>query len=641
MMVSLGLYMRRSQRFLRRWLLDPRLHTLAQGAGYLMAGFVASAASLGNSPQPLALGLLCAVHGFPAILVAVGGMGGYLLFWGGAATQALAWTALGLVVAMLLGGRLFTRETPLLLPAIAGLITAGVGLAFQIWLGDTTPIPIYLLRVAIAALSGWVFTLATQRRDPVVDWVVYALAVLALAQIMPIPYFGFGYIAAGVLAAAGAFPAAALAGLALDLAQVTPTPMTAVLCLAYFLRLLPGIPKWVLYTASGTAYAVVMGLCGVWDLLPLPALVAGGLLSMALPGKPGLSHRRGETGFAQVRLEMASAVLHQSESLLLDVQEYPIDEEALISRAVDKACGSCPCRKSCKEKPSDMPTSLLHKPLGNGGDLPLHCRKSGRLLQELRRSQEQLRSIRADRDRQQEYRAAVVQQYHFLSEYLQDLSDLLSQRGNTPQQLYQPELAVCSASLSGANGDRCLWFAGVECRYYILLCDGMGTGLEAARDGKTTASMLKKLLSAGYPPEYALRSVNSLYALQGRGGAVTVDLAELRLDTGRATLYKWGAAPSYLICRNDAIKIGTATPPPGLSVTDYRETVERLSLRKGEMLVLRSDGAGGEDALRSALEEADLPPGEMAARILQSSRGEETDDATVAVVRLNTLTAST
>ena len=288
-----------------------------------------------------------------------------------------------------------------------------------------------------------------------------------------------------------------------------------------------------------------------------------------------------------------------------------------------------------------MPTALLHKPLGNGSDLPLHCRKAGRLLQELRRSQEQLRTIRADRDRQREYRAAVVQQYGFLAEYLQELSDLLAQRTQPAKQQYQPQIAVRSASRSGVNGDRCLWFAGVECRYYILLCDGMGTGPEAARIGSSVASMIKKLLCAGYPPEYALRSVNSLCALQGKGGAVTIDLAQLQLDTGKATVYKWGAAPSHLVSRGEAVKIGTATPPPGLSVTDCRETVERLSLRRGELLVLRSDGAGGEDALHRALEDADLPPGELAARILAYSRVDESDDATVAVVRLDPLAAST
>jgi len=637
MMVSLGIYVRRWQRTLKRWMLDPRLHTLVQSALYILAGFLLSAASLGNLPQPLALALTCALSGWPAILVAGGGVGGYLLFWGAAGTQGVVWVCTGLLAAVLLGGRQFLRDTPLLLPALAGLITAAAGLAYQIWFQDATPLAMYLLRCAIAVLGTWLFATVLERRDPVLDWIACGVGVLALAQVMPIPYLGLGYIAAGVLAAAGAFPAAAMAGLALDLAQVTVTPMTAVLCLAWLIRLIPKVSKWMLFGTSATVYLLVMGLCGLWDMYPLPGLLLGGLLSGYLPGKPGLSHRRGETGFAQVRLEMAAGILSQTEQLLLEVEENPIDEEALIARAAERACGSCPCRNKCKENPATLPPALLHKPLGNGSDLPTSCRKTGRLLSELRRSQEQLRSIRADRDRQQEYRAAVVQQYRFLSEFLQDLSDALAQRTNPPQQYYQPELAVCSSSREAANGDRCLWFAGVECRYYILLCDGMGTGLDAARNGKLTGSMLKKLLCAGYPPEYALRTVNNLCALQGQAGAVTIDLAEIRLDTGKATLYKWGAAPSFVVSRGDPIKIGTATPPPGLSVTDGRETVERLSLRRGELLVMLSDGVGGEDSLRRALEGTAQPPGEMAASILEFSQSEGQDDATVAVVRLNSL----
>ena len=215
------------------------------------------------------------------------------------------------------------------------------------------------------------------------------------------------------------------------------------------------------------------------------------------------------------------------------------------------------------------------------------------------------------------------------------MSDSLAQRKDPPKQWYQPEVAVCSASRERSNGDRCLWFAGVECRYYILICDGMGTGPAAAAEGRRTGETLRKLLAAGYPPEHALRTVNSLCALRGRAGIVTIDLAELRLDTGKAELYKWGGAPSYVIDRGEPIKIGTATPPPGLSVNESREAVERLSLRRGETLVMLSDGAGGEDALRLAWERAGQPVGELAARILESSREDASDDATVAVVRLS------
>lgn len=637
MMVTLGIYVRRWQRALRRWLADPRFHTLAQTIAYFGSGFLLSAASLGNACQSLTLGLLLALSGLPAVLTAAGGMAGYLLFWGGAGTQGVLWLALGLAVSMILGGRQLVKEMPLLLPAAGGLITAAAGLLFQTFFGDTTPVLLYLLRIALAIASTGLFITALQRRDPVTDWLLCGVAVLALAQVIPIPYLGFGYIAAGVLAVVGAFPAAALAGLALDLARITPVPMTAVLCLAYLVRLIPGVKRWTSCISAAAVYLLVMGLCGQMDLQPLPGLLLGGLVAYWLPGNPGISHRRGETGFAQVRLEMVSSVLLETERLLMDVEEYPIDEEALIVRAADRACNNCPCRNKCKEEPAKMPTSVLHKPLGNGADLPVSCRKTGRLLQELRRGQEQLRTIRADRDRREEYRAAVGQQYRFLSEYLQDLSDMLARRTSPPKQFFQPEMAVCSAAREGANGDRCLWFAGVECRYYIILCDGMGTGLEAARDGKIIGNMLKKLLAAGFPPEFSLRSVNSLCALQGRAGAVTIDLAELRLDTGKATLYKWGAAPSYLVSRGAAIKIGTAAPPPGLSVTDCRETVEQLSLRRGEMLILLSDGAGGEESLRRCLEGAAQPPGELAAGILQCSQTEGTDDATVAVVRLNSL----
>ena len=635
MMVTLGIYMRRSQRLLRRWASDPRIHSILQGTLYLLAGFLGSAASLSHRLQPVVLGLLVAQSGWPAVLIATGSAAGYLLFWGNQGPVGVVWTAMGLAASLLLQNRNVRKETPLLMPAIACCIVAATGLLFRYYHQYGPPVEMYLLQIAIAAGSAAVFCTAMERRDPIVDWLMCGLGVLCLAQVMPIPYLGFGYIAAGLIAVAAPFPAAALAGLALDLAQVTPVPMTAVVSLAYFVRMIPRIHPVLKHLIPGIVYIAVMNVCGVFDLMPLPGLVIGSVAAALLPRQTGIPQRRGETGMAQVHLELASSVLQQMEAMVLDTEEAPIDEQALIARAADRACSSCPCRKTCHEQPEQISPAILHKPLGNGADLPGGCRKSGRLLMEMRRSQEQLRTIRADRDRQQEYRAAVGQQYRFLADYLQDLSDTLAQRSDPPKAWFQPEISSSSAGKNRANGDRCLWFAGVACRYYVLLCDGMGTGEEAARDAEQVSNMLRRLLSAGYPAAYALRSINSLCALQGRAGAVTLDLAELRLDTGKATLYKWGAAPSYVISHGEPIKIGTATPPPGLSVTDGRESVDRLSLRRGETLVLLSDGAGGEESLRRIWMDAGLPAGELANRILQSSRAVSTDDATVAVVRLH------
>ena len=280
-----------------------------------------------------------------------------------------------------------------------------------------------------------------------------------------------------------------------------------------------------------------------------------------------------------------------------------------------------------------LPQQLLHRPLMDTTSLPLACKKPGRLILELRRSQEQLRAIKADRDRQREYRAAVVQQYQFLSLFMQQLSDQLPRRGESIHPHFKPEIAVESRARETSNGDRCSWFAGISCRYYVLLCDGMGTGIGAAEEGQSAASLLRQMLTAGFPAEHALRSLNSLLALRGRAAAVTIDLVELRLDTGRAAVYKWGAAPSLLIYEEMAEKIGTAGPPPGLSVTEGKETVERLSLRRGEVLVLLSDGVDGEVVRRSDLH-TQRPPEELAAEFLEHGAEETDDDATVAVIRL-------
>ncbi len=632
MMTELETYLHKGRSRLRMLAADPRCRTGATVLLYAGAGLAMSAASLGNASMPLAMGLICAVTGWRALAMCLGSIGGYWLFWGSAGYQAMVWAGLGCLTALFLGKRRVTAQVPLLLPAISALVVSATGLLFQVAWADDTSVPIYLLRVALAAGSTGLFALVVQRRDPMADWLAEGAAVLALAQIVPIPYLGLGYLAAGLIAVGDAFPAAALAGLALDLSGVTMVPMTAVLTAAYLARLVPVGQRWLRYSAPGIAYLLIMGLCGVWDPAPLPGLILGGAAAVLLPSRPALHHRRGETGMAQVRLELMAGVLGQTQQLLLEQEGPPIDEAALLCRTRERACGGCPNRKLCRDL--QIPEDMLAKPLTDTASLPFPCRKPGRMLLELRRSQEQLRSLRGDRQRQREYREAVVQQYQFLGEYLRRTADALASRGKPPRQRFTPEVAVCSAGKESANGDRCAWFSGTECRYYILLCDGMGTGLGAAQEGNRAGKILKQMLTAGFPAAHALQTMNSLLALRGAAGAVTVDLAEIRLDTGHAVLYKWGAAPSYLLTRGRAEKIGTATPPPGLSVESHGETVEKLSLRRGEVLILLSDGVEvGEDLHLESLS-PDLPPGELAGKILKDGCGTGEDDATAAVIRL-------
>ena len=624
MMTPLESCLQRAKNGAGRWASRPGIRGMIELIWAALRGFLLSAGALAHAPMPLGLGLLMNTGGLRGIVMAAGSCAGYWLFWGENGFQGMIWTWMGLVTGWFLG----KQQQPLsLMAALGAFLPSAAGLGFQILWNDDTSIPIYLLRVAVGLGSGVLWSLCREGRLPAAGWIAQGVWVLALS-----PIGNLGFLLAGVLATGGTFPAAALAGLGLDLAGVSPVPMTAVLCLCRILRTVPNMPGWMRFPIPGGLYLLLMGLCGGDDWMPALTLTVGGLFGGLLPQQPEMPRRSDEIGQLQTRLERMAEAISQMRLQLLAVEVPPIDEQAVTARVRERACGGCPCRKGCIQRFDPVPTELLRRPLFENTTLPIPCKKPGRMVLELRRAQEQMRTLRGEREREAEYRWAVQQQYQFLSHYLQETAEDLSRQ---PKRLrYRPEVTVCSAGKEMANGDRCLWFPGTDNRYYILLCDGMGTGLGAADEARTGADLLRSLLTAGLPAEYALKALNSLLALCGKAGAVTVDLAEIELDTGRTAIYKWGAAPSWVMRQDRAEKIGTAAPPPGLSVTDGRETVERLSLRRGEMLILLSDGVDGEAVLGPGGQAEASSSGELAAKLLEAGCRGKTDDATAVVVRL-------
>ena len=142
--------------------------------------------------------------------------------------------------------------------------------------------------------------------------------------------------------------------------------------------------------------------------------------------------------------------------------------------------------------------------------------------------------------------------------------------------------------------------------------------------------MLRSLLHSGFPAEEALQSLNSLCALRERAGAVTVDLAKVCLDTGKVNIYKWGSAPSYLLSGGSVEKLGSATAPPGISAEETCQVCCSLTLRKGQTLLLASDGLGEPDI--SELCGESRTPAALAETLVKRCSGQ--DDATVVTIQL-------
>lgn len=624
MLTTMENWLRRLGRILERGALEPRIRLSARIAAWAGSGFFLSAAALRGAPQPLALGLVCALPAKWGAVTALGAAAGYRLFWGSGGNMGILWVGLGWSLSAIAGKTGASGPHPGLYWGLTALIAGLGGLVFP----RGTSLSLLLLRMCLAPGAVWLFRRALRDREPLTRWALGGIAVLALARIgQP------GYFLAGALFLRAAFPGAVMAGLGLDLARVTELPMTAAACAAWFLGKLPLPRRWITGLLPGAACLGVMGLWGIWTPGPLPGLLLGGAAACFLPPRQEGFHRQGVLGAAQVRLEIAARVLARIQSLLLQTPEPVIDRDALLSRAVSRGCGNCPGRDSCRDRLRLGP-EVLEDPLG------FSCACPWQIHSELLRARDRQRDLTAHHRQQQECRRALIQQYRFLSVYLQKLSDQLPRRSLPREVRYRLEVSARSRGKEPACGDRCLAFPGTGCRYYVLLCDGMGTGLGAAEEGQSAAAVLQQMLRAGFPPEHAFRCLNSLLVLRGRAGAVTLDLLEVRLDSGRASLYKWGAAPSYLLRAAGAQTIGTAGPPPGLDLQDARETVDRLSLARGETLILVSDGARIGEAL-GPLGSLSLPPGELAQRLLEDGGNTGGDDATVAVVRLQRRRSST
>lgn len=629
-MVSVETYLRRRQRQFVQWAQMPGVKDLLQLLGAGISGFILSAASLGASPQPFAMGLCCALSGWRCLAAGLGSALGYRLFWGAAGIQGMLWAAVGTMIALPLRRHRLSQDMPLLIPSMASFFVSALGLIFQVLWLDESPFGIYALRVGVAAGSTLLFQRREAKRDTLSRWLWGCILTLSLSRIAPLPWLNLGCMTCGILSTAQTFPCAVLSGLGADLAQITPVPMTAVVCLSCFLKFLPWKHPALECLGPGALYLGLMLLQGSWDLSPLPGLVLGSALGLLLPARTPVPPRS-STGYAQVQLELAAGVLAQTQQLLLEAPTAPIDETALLEKAMHRACNGCVLRTECRER-ENLSTYHLHHPLD------FACRKPSRILGELRRGREQLLSLRREKGQRQEYHWALVQQYQFLCEYIQSLCDNLQSAPQRQKPRYRIQVSARSLGKGHVNGDACMAFPGTHCRYYVALCDGMGTGMGAAQQGQSTALLLKKMLTAGLSARQAFRSINSILTLRGQAGMVTLDLAEVELTTGKTRLYKWGAAPSWVLREQEIERIGYATPPPGIGLGGNSETTLRLHLSQGDSLILLSDGADIQEAVLRGKLHFDMPTGDLAATILKFSRNRGEDDATAAVLRLSRIT---
>ena len=283
----------------------------------------------------------------------------------------------------------------------------------------------------------------------------------------------------------------------------------------------------------------------------------------------------------------------------------PENPSVLFDRAAEQVCRGCVLCANCWHQNynstynafNDACPKLLQRGRALPQDFPLYfssrCVHFTEFITAVNGELKTFLLRRQYRQRLLEMRQQAQDQYQQLGEALASTAAVHAVTNVSSPMGYRVGTGLRPKEGEQLCGDQLASFE-VGSTVYLLLSDGMGSGESAHREAAMTARLLQQFLTAGIDPGPALRTLNSALRLRGEdgGGFTTIDLLALQRSTGMATVYKYGAAPSYVKRTGSVSRITGQSLPAGLQ-GDPPE-VTRLHLQTGSFFVMISDGIADE-----------------------------------------------
>ncbi|MBQ6430418.1 MAG: SpoIIE family protein phosphatase [Oscillospiraceae bacterium] len=644
------------RRITKKWVirhrnLSAKQRLLRDSVLMLCGGFVLAGIRVFGAPMPIgACFVLSVPFGVCSLTAMLGAAGGYLALFGVDAAPDIALALMMFSAAAVFQG----TELPLkkwFFPSLSASVFALLdGITF---FGGNAGNPTFLAaKILIAALSTAALR-SSFRGSRKAQLFLLASVCAGISGLTAAVNLGL-ILATACCVATGDPAVAAAMGIALDLGSGFSGGMTvaavlpALIC--YVLQRREKLSVAITYLVLTNLTLLLFGANSFANALCVFAGVGAGVLlwqgriqNIALAASPQRS--------AATTLRNAAEVLEYVHGCLQTDGATPVSEaEEVYDGAAERVCRCCARFHRCWEYRaqetysalSDTAKQMIEKGFVEADDLPdafreQCCHVEG-FVTAVNQELEGMLYRRRYRMELHESRQAVADELSCIAKYLRAESD--PQRRERSEAAYAPEVGISSVGKNGSriSGDRGTCFTARNLEYYVILCDGMGTGEEAAQCSGDTLRLLERLLRSGIAPEEALQLLNSSEILRGATCFATVDLLQVDLTTGEAAIYKWGAAASYLRDGEEVKKIGTATTPPGVGVGgEHAPERYELSLKGGELLVLVSDGAGGMETEANIAAFRGDSPQELAALLIAGLPAE--DDMTAVAISLRPCTS--
>lgn len=179
--------------------------------------------------------------------------------------------------------------------------------------------------------------------------------------------------------------------------------------------------------------------------------------------------------------------------------------------------------------------------------------------------------------------------------------------------------------------------------YFVVLCDGMGSGDAARTQSRLAAKLFEEFLKAGFAKNTAVNLINSALALKpDRESFSTADILEIDLENGTAEFLKIGSAQSLIKSKNEISVISSKALPIGI-LEQVEAKPEQRAINVGDVILMISDGIGEAGAgimknewIKKLMLLENRKDDELARMILDGakSRTRYCDDMTCCIVRI-------
>ncbi|MBQ7986598.1 MAG: hypothetical protein IJ304_04955, partial [Clostridia bacterium] len=303
------------------------------------------------------------------------------------------------------------------------------------------------------------------------------------------------------------------------------------------------------YGKLGVATGFLCGICisalyggtlagaGIFDLLvPLLAFVVlpenihykiSGLINRQFEAELS-EETSAENKIATQLKTVARAVCGLADGVTVTPEERGENRDEIFEKVTARVCKDCSLFETCTNQgknrgqmeeiwrtmDEDGYCDLSNMPIGFGQI----CLRSERFLNEFGHIYELYKQNTILSGAAKSSRDIMARQYSEISNVIELLSKEI-EMGETEydgaEWIYSPKVTVRTEAKAGhgVSGDTVIYFER-DNKFFVILCDGMGSGDDAMHQSRLTARLFEKFLKAGFDKEICLRMINSALALK-------------------------------------------------------------------------------------------------------------------------------